>query len=105
MMIFRKQEVMDQDKPRHRLGSIPIMGQGYLFRVTQTTTATPIDIVKNTALTSISYHAPTTEDDDIRTVGKDKPTQKCDECSYETNKTEDFKSHAETNHKFSFPDC
>ena len=105
MMIFRKQEVMDQDKPRHRLGSIPIMGQGYLFRVTQTTTATPIDIVKNTALTPISYHAPTTEDDDIRTVGKDKPTQKCDECSYETNKTEDFKSHAETNHKFSFPDC
>ena len=76
MISFKRKEANGIAKSRPRLDSMPLMGQGYLFKVTHTTTATPISI--------------------------DIEKKKCENCNYETNNLQDLGIHIETHHK---PGC
>ena len=71
-------------KPRPRLNSIPVMGQGYLFKVTQSTTATPVSASNPKALTAIF---------------------KCESCLFEIGNQEDLDEHIKSEHSFPCDHC
>ena len=102
-MLFKRQDDFDQDKPRSRLGSIPIMGNGYLFKVTNSTTATAIgldvlSISKSSRESSLEvFESEETEDG--------KSIKICHKCDFKTKNAEELTSHIEMNHQLPCKHC
>ena len=71
-------------KPRPRINSIPVMGQGYNFKVTQSTTATSVPTSKNKALTIILN---------------------CETCPFETENQESLDDHIKSEHSYPCDNC
>ena len=63
------------NKPRHRLDSLPVMGQGYVHTTSETTTTIAIDMEKE---------------------------KTCAICDYKTTSLQDFGKHLDEHHK---PTC
>ena len=75
-------EVLPKSRPR--INSIPVMGQGYLFKISQSTTATIVQSDKTKELTCIL---------------------KCSSCSFETNSQGNLDEHIKGEHSFSCEHC
>ena len=76
------------NKTRPRLDSIPIMGQGYLFKVTASTTVT--------AIASEESEAPP---DDRQLI------LLCEHCNFETKEHQELEKHLESKHRVNCDHC
>ena len=82
----------DNPKGRPRLNSLPLLGQGYLFRVTPTTIATVIPS-DSTGVQQIQ---------DKREITA---VLNCENCDFEIRDQTDLTNHMENNHKFICNQC
>ena len=84
---FSKNPSIGSSKTRPRLDSLPILGQGYIFKVAKTVTATTTSEEtpnKSKAITEVIV---------------------CDLCPYETNNQDDLTAHKEHDHSFKCDFC
>ena len=87
---FSKNPSIGSSKARPRLDSLPLLGQGYLFKVSKSVTATAAP--------------PNTEEN----ASKSKAITEvyiCDICPFETNNQDDLRSHKEGDHSFKCDHC
>ena len=91
----------DTSKQRPRLNSLPVMGQGYLFKVTKSTTATAIT-TGNDAAQQIQTNA----GKEMLSITKESNTLwNCETCLFETDDQEKLGLHIESNHWLPCDQC